>query len=340
MLTLCSLLDPAYEEIGPASCVGMTAGWREYTWPPAIALSSSMLVFLLEFVTGRYVDWKYGLSHDATVDCDYESHGTRSGTTDEGAHKYQLSSRRKHSDHDARRDTATAAGGDHLDMENGTDASDSASLLAKKERVAEFAFRQQITAFLILEFGIIFHSTYQEACLGRHETDIFAGVIIGLTLGAAAPDEFSVLYPVIVFHQSFEGLGIGARLSAIPFPRRLRWMPWWLVAGYGLTTPVAIAAGLGVRTTYVSTRSGSPGVDALGIATDDNQNAGSFTANVVSGILDSTSAGILLYTGFVELLARDFLFNPERTNDSKQLTFMLMSVFLGAAIMALLGKWA
>lgn len=160
---------------------------------------------------------------------------------------------------------------------------------------------KQIAAFLILEFGVIFHS-----------------VIIGLTLGSAGP-EFAVLYPVIVFHQSFEGLGIGARMSAIPFPKRLSWLPWALCAGYGLTTPIAIAAGLGVRTTY---------------------NSGSFTANVVSGVLDSISAGILIYTGLVELLARDFLFNPDRTRDNRQLTFMIISVLLGAGVMALLGKWA
>jgi len=57
-------------------------------------------------------------------------------------------------------------------------------------------------------------------------------------------------------------------------------------------------------------------------------------------VLDSTSAGILIYTGLVELLARDFLFNPELTRDSRRLIFMVVCVFLGAALMALLGKWA
>ena len=123
---------------------------------------------------------------------------------------------------------------------------------------------------------------------------------------------------VLVFHQGFEGLGIGARLSAIPF-RHGSWVPWLLCSAYGLTTPISIAIGLGLRTTY---------------------NSGSFTANVVSGVLDSISAGILIYTGLVELLARDFLFNPLRTKDNKRLTFMCVSVLLGAGIMALLGKWA
>lgn len=59
------------------------------------------------------------------------------------------------------------------------------------EEMEERSFRQQIAAFLILEFGVIFHS-----------------VIIGLNLGTAG-SEFSTLYPVLVFHQSFEGLGIG-----------------------------------------------------------------------------------------------------------------------------------
>jgi solute carrier family 39 (zinc transporter), member 1/2/3 len=164
----------------------------------------------------------------------------------------------------------------------------------------ESSFRQQIAAFLILEFGVIFHSA-----------------IIGLNLGVVG-SEFSTLYPVLVFHQSFEGLGIGARMSAIPF-KPSSWLPWILCAAYGLTTPISIAIGLGLRTTY---------------------NPGSFTANVVSGVLDSMSAGILIYTGLVELLARDFLFNPMRTKDNKRLTFMLACVFAGAALMALLGKWA
>jgi len=49
---------------------------------------------------------------------------------------------------------------------------------------------------------------------------------------------------------------------------------------YGLTTPIGIAAGLGVRTTY---------------------NPGSTTASIVSGVMDAFSAGILVYTGLVEV---------------------------------------
>jgi len=80
----------------------------------------------------------------------------------------------------------------------------------------------------------------------------------------------------------FEGLGLGTRLAYMALPVGYNWVP---IAGallYGLTTPVGIAVGLGIRTTY---------------------NPGSTTASIVSGILDSVSSGILLYTGLVEVCA-------------------------------------
>jgi zinc transporter 1/2/3 len=305
-LTDLSLLDPAYGEIGPNTCVGMTGNWTEYSWPPAIVLVSVMAIFLMDFGAEQYVDRKYGYAH---------SHGPKieelitdhPGTT-EGADARRsrpITHNQLHSgDQDPAFHDAIAANQTLKDLpqkkdiaEDSEKASPTPSIDEKEER----SFRQQIAAFLILEFGVMFHS-----------------VIIGLNLGTAG-SEFSTLYPVLVFHQSFEGLGIGARMSAIPFPKRLNWLPWFLCSGYGLTTPIAIAIGLGVRTTY---------------------NAGSFEAKIVSGVLDSISAGILIYTGLVELLARDFLFNPELTRDSKRLTFMIICVFVGAGVMALLGKWA
>ena len=298
------LLDPAYEAIGPASCVGMTGGWAEYTWPPCLALIMVMLTFLLDFTAEWYVDNKYKLGHSHGHGDNVENTITTCGNDADA----KLRSGQSHQYlHSADQDHTTAA--PTVAAVAGTVASGSDSIDAEKAAYGttfdDFAFREQIAAFLILEFGVIFHS-----------------VIIGLNLGVAG-SEFNTLYPVIVFHQAFEGLGIGARLSAIPFPRSpsrfLKALPWILCAAYGLTTPISLAIGLGVRTTY---------------------NGSSFTASVVSGVLDSISAGILLYTGLVELLARDFLFNPERTRDGRRLSFMLVCLFLGVAIMALLGKWA
>jgi len=231
-----------------------------------------MLVFLMDFAAERYVEKKYGYAHSHAAT--EGAAGARSNSVDAAMLHYTMSNQPAN---------GNTQGGTHQHLHSGdqdnhnlgrrTDDKERevggnteiSSIEYEKEQAAERGFKQQIAAFLILEFGVIFHS-----------------IIIGLTLGTAGP-EFRILFPVIVFHQSFEGLGIGARLSAIPFPKRLHWLPWWLCAGYGLTTPISIAAGLGVRTTY---------------------NAGSFTANIVSGVLDSTSAGILIYTGLVELLAR------------------------------------
>jgi len=287
-----SLLDPAYGEIGPQTCVGMTGNWASYSWVAGLVFTSVMLVFLLDFAAERYVEIKYGYM---------DSHPDVEGIVTTGqAHQDQQS---LHSSD--QQDVVRAT----IEAEAATDPVNKRAAATDVEKLdsdsdaaaAERSFQQQIAAFLILEFGVIFHS-----------------VFIGLNLGTAGA-EFSILYPVLVFHQSFEGLGIGARLSAIPIPQRLSWLPWALCLGYGLTTPIAIAIGLGLRTTY---------------------NSGSYTANVVNGLFDAISAGILIYTGLVELLARDFLFNPERTRDNKRLTFMIVCVFLGAALMALLGKWA
>ena len=89
---------------------------------------------------------------------------------------------------------------------------------------------------------------------------------------------------------------------------------------YGLSTPLAIAVGLGVRRTYPPD---------------------SATTLIVNGVFDSISAGILIYTGLVELMAHEFMFSQSmrRARIAVVLTaFGLMC--LGAGLMALLGKWA
>jgi len=159
----------------------------------------------------------------------------------------------------------------------------------------------QAIGVAILEFGVVLHS-----------------VLIGLTL--AVDPNFKVLFVVLVFHQTFEGLGVGSRLAYMRLPPSYSWFP---IAGallYGICTPVGIAVGLGVRTTY---------------------NPNSTTASIVSGVLDSLSAGILIYTGLVELLAHEFLFNKEMmTGSNGKLAYAVCCMLAGCGIMALLGKWA
>ncbi|CAG8941435.1 unnamed protein product [Penicillium salamii] len=261
------LLDPAYKRIGPKTCVGQSGYWSEYSWCAAIVLVSIVVIFLLDLAAEVYVEHKYGVHRDEEA--------TNVFLQDSNA-------------------PTPAPGPAPTEKEVTTWTTEDDTVMAER------SFRQQIAAFLLLEFGIIFHS-----------------VIIGLNLGVTG-SEFATLYPVLVFHQSFEGLGIGARMSAIPFGKHT-WLPWILCAAYGLTTPVSIAIGLGVRTTYTP---------------------GSKVSLIIQGVLNAISAGILIYTSLVELLARDFLFDPCRTKRRSKLLFMVGCTLLGAGIMALIGKWA
>lgn len=72
-----------------------------------------------------------------------------------------------------------------------------------------------------------------------------------------------------------------------------------------------------------------------------NYDAGSFEARVISGVLDSISAGILLYTGLVEMLAKDFLFNLKlKLMRKRKVALRVVYVLLGTGLMVLLAKWA
>lgn len=146
---------------------------------------------------------------------------------------------------------------------------------------------------------------------------VFHSVFIGLTLGTTGLDKLVILLVVLVFHQMFEGLGLGARLAVAPWPKGKEWVPYALALGFALSTPVGIAAGIGAKPTNAATQ------------------------KLVNGIFDSISAGILMYTGLVELLAHEFMFNPHmRKAPLKIQLFAFGCVSFGVTVMALLAKWA
>ena len=272
------MLDPAYEAIGPRSCVAADGVWSKFPWCAGIVLTSILLVFCVDLAAEVYVQRQFGQARegDGVVRC--------------GERDALLAAQQRHD---------AAAGKD-----NASFSSDFSSDTERREvsMRSHISFAQQISTFLVLELGIIFHS-----------------VIIGLNLGVVASSTFTTLYPVLVFHQSFEGLGLGARLSNITFPLNRSRMPWALCALYGLTTPLAIAVGLGFRATYVPESRGGM---------------------IVQGVMNAVSAGFLIYSALVELLAKDFLFDMERTRDLGKLGLMIVYVFVGAAAMAMLGYWA
>lgn len=272
------LMDPSYDEIGANSCVGEmwnTGKNADYSWNAALMLVGAVVVFLVDAYCDFFADVWYGVHDHMTripgIDDIPETNHIHSHADEEGSITSPTGSIEKHPDN--------------------------ASVQSEKTKLE---FRSQFAGFLVLEFGILFHS-----------------VMIGLNLGIT--DDIVNLYIVLIFHQAFEGLGIGARLSQIPFPKHQWWLPYFCCIAYAFTTPVCTAIGIGVRKSY---------------------NGDSYVATLVQGVLDSLSAGILFYTGFVELLGRDFIFNPNRTKKVWNLTGQLFAFLWGAGLMALLGKWA
>jgi len=102
---------------------------------------------------------------------------------------------------------------------------------AEGQSVDPAVYRKMSLNITLLEGGILFHS-------------IFVGITISLTI-----DGFVILLVAIVFHQMFEGLGLGSRIAEVPYPKgSIR--PWVLVAAFGTTAPIGQAIGLAVRDSY------------------------------------------------------------------------------------------
>lgn len=218
------------------------------------------LMFFLELITMRYGN--FGGEHT-------HGHGHSHAAPDPDS--ISLEGRSKYTDNPGDNGNHHTPGEDHLGhSRNHTDNGAFSPDWEERGLIPE-TYAAQMTAIFILEFGVIFHS-----------------IFIGLTL-AVAGDEFVTLYIVLVFHQTFEGLGLGSRLATVPWPKTKHWTPYILGLAYGLSTPIAIAIGLGVRTTYPPE---------------------SETTLITNGVFDSISAGILVYTGLVELMAHEFMFSP------------------------------
>lgn len=152
---------------------------------------------------------------------------------------------------------------------------------------------------LLLEAGIIFHS-----------------IMIGVTLGAGSGAGWTTLLIVICFHQFFEGLALGARIALLTWISKLRAL---IMGGtFMFITPIGIGIGIGVRKSF-------------------SQNGKASLLSV--GILNSISAGILLYTAF-KLLSSDFTEGPLRDAKPFKIVVALGSMVVGLIAMSVLGKWA
>ncbi|ODQ67339.1 membrane zinc transporter [Nadsonia fulvescens var. elongata DSM 6958] len=290
------LLQPANENLSD-EC--LPSAWRDYPYAFGISLISLFSMFFIEILS-----FKLLATHGDGNGHSHGPIGLMSGPVPAGivhAHADRDADAGCSSDPDACLDSNHAS----LNPEKFSDSKDNTHLDGHSHSGGlhdSDNLIAQMTSVFILEFGIIFHS-----------------IFVGLTL-AVSGDEFVSLYIVIVFHQMFEGLGLGTRLSDVKWPASYRWAPWCCGLAFGLTTPICIAIGLGVRTTYPP---------------------GSSTSLITNGIFDAVSSGILIYTGLVELMANEFLFSSEfQRAPISRIIYAFLVMCCGAGLMALLGRWA
>ncbi|CAL9227793.1 unnamed protein product, partial [Arabidopsis halleri] len=150
----------------------------------------------------------------------------------------------------------------------------------------------------ILEMGIVSHS-----------------IIIGISLGVShSPCTIRPLLLALSFHQFFEGFALGgcvaeARLT----PRGSAMMAFF----FAITTPIGVAVGTAIASSY---------------------NSYSVASLVAEGVLDSLSAGILVYMALVDLIAADFL-SKEMSVDFRLQVVSYCFLFLGAGMMSALAIW-
>ncbi|KAL8837896.1 MAG: hypothetical protein Q9176_005372 [Flavoplaca citrina] len=153
---------------------------------------------------------------------------------------------------------------------------------------------------LILEAGIIFHSA-----------------IIGVTLVVAGDSFYRILVVVIIFHQMFEGLALGVRISHLTTTAMLKKL--LMGSAFALITPLGMAIGLGVLDTF---------------------NGKDRSTIIAIGTLDAFSAGILLWTGFVQMWSFDWLYGDLRDAGAVKTGLGMFALISGMVLMSLLGKWA
>ncbi|PWA70952.1 zinc/iron permease [Artemisia annua] len=152
---------------------------------------------------------------------------------------------------------------------------------------------------MVLELGIVVHS-----------------IVIGLGLGAS--NDVCTIKPLVAalcFHQMFEGMGLGGCILQAEYKMAKKTV---MVFFFSVTTPFGIALGIALSKTY---KENSP------------------SALITVGLLNASSAGLLIYMALVDLLAADFM-GPKLQGSIKLQIKAYAAVLLGAGGMSLMSKWA
>ncbi|KAK5584520.1 hypothetical protein RB653_006132 [Dictyostelium firmibasis] len=159
-----------------------------------------------------------------------------------------------------------------------------------------------IEAYL-LEFGITMHS-----------------IFIGLTVGVVDDSSLKALLVALSFHQFFEGVALGSRISDAKLSSH--WHEALLTLIFSISAPIGIGIGIGVVSSI-------------------NVNGESFL--FVQGIFDAICSGILLYIGF-NLMLKDFPDDLNKLCNGKKYQYLLkiglfFAIWLGAGLMSFIGKY-
>lgn len=178
--------------------------------------------------------------------------------------------------------------------------------------------------------------------------------MIGITLVVTGDSFFITLAVVIGFHQLFEGIALGSRIAELGLPmlRSMVQVPTGSSYGTISSDEVPLLGGSNVeRPTEVSTKrklvlaSGFAFVTPLGMilsmAVLHRFNGNNPHTIVALGTLDAFSAGILVWTGVVEMWAKDWMVGGEMADQSNTRTGLgLLGLLSGMTLMGVLGKWA
>ena len=277
------LLQPANAAL-TASC--LPEAWKEYPYAFGICMAATFAIYLMEIITRHYIEKLANLNNnDSEIPTTEEVVVSCENTENIQSNEFTIVNNESESLNDLEKD-----------LKNKNDISS----VGSKSTFSSFSkqvlsYKNQLVSICILEFGIIFHS-----------------VFVGLSLGVAGK-EFKTLFCVLVFHQMFEGAACGTRIVELGRKHLKTQIIFGMM--YSLTTPIAIAIGVGVR---------------------HSLSMHSKRVNIVSGCFDSLSAGILIYNSF-ELL---FMIFDEYKENLKMKLFAYFVTCCGVGIMALLGKWA
>lgn len=159
--------------------------------------------------------------------------------------------------------------------------------------------RQYVTAYT-MELGCIFHS-----------------IIIGVGVGVITDDRQLVitLMVALTIHQGLEALALGSVLALTSFSHAKK---VGMLLLYSLTTPLGIAIGIAISSSY---------------------NEESVTSKAVQGTLNGVSGGMLLYIGMYQLIAEEFSREDLMVQPKLRLG-MYGALSMGAALMCMLAVWA